>query len=88
MGISDREYLRTDNRSFGGGGGGFGWDIIGRLIAVTVVVYVLQLLIDPGFTRLFELRTSAVLRGPADTREESLASLVSDLRFAAGLLRH
>ncbi len=32
------------------------------------------------------LHPSAVLRGPAEAREESLASLISDLRFAAGLL--
>ncbi|WP_111508766.1 UdgX family uracil-DNA binding protein [Mycobacterium kyogaense] len=32
------------------------------------------------------LHPSAVLRGPADAREDALASLVSDLRFAADLL--
>jgi len=63
MGISDREYIRTTNRSYGGGGGGFGWDVIGRIIAVTVVAYVLQLLIVPGFTDWFELSTSDVLHG-------------------------
>ncbi|MEH3139765.1 MAG: UdgX family uracil-DNA binding protein [Mycobacterium kyogaense] len=33
------------------------------------------------------LHPSAVLRGPAEAREDSLASLVSDLRVAAGQLR-
>ncbi|MEW5809782.1 MAG: UdgX family uracil-DNA binding protein [Actinomycetota bacterium] len=33
------------------------------------------------------LHPSAVLRGPADAREESFASLVADLRLAASLLR-
>ncbi|MCG7596730.1 UdgX family uracil-DNA binding protein [Mycobacterium sp. PSTR-4-N] len=33
------------------------------------------------------LHPSAVLRGPAEAREQSLASLVSDLRLAAGVMR-
>ena len=60
MGISDRDYVRTSSRSFGGA---YGWDIIGRLIAVTIVTYVLQLLIQPGFQQWLELNTAAVLRG-------------------------
>ncbi len=32
------------------------------------------------------LHPSAVLRGPAEAREDALASLISDLRFAADLL--
>jgi membrane associated rhomboid family serine protease len=63
MGISDREYVRSSGRSYGGGSGGFGWDVIGWLMAVTIVTYILQLLINPGFTSWFELKTSAVLRG-------------------------
>ena len=40
--------------------------------------------VDPGV--VVTLHPSAVLRGPADAREESFASLVADLRFAATLL--
>jgi membrane associated rhomboid family serine protease len=61
MGISDRDYVRTSSRS--AAAGGFGWDVIGWLIAVTIVVFVLQLLIHPAFTRAFDLRPSAVLHG-------------------------
>jgi membrane associated rhomboid family serine protease len=61
MGISDRDYVRTSGRS--SGAGGFGWDVIGWLIAVTTVAFVLQLLINPQFTRWFDLNPSAVLRG-------------------------
>jgi len=61
MGISDRDYARTSSRSFAGGG--FGWDVIGWLIAVTVVAFVLQLLIQPDFTNWFNLRPQAVLHG-------------------------
>jgi DNA polymerase len=31
---------------------------------------------------------SAILRGPADSRDEAFDALVADLRFAAGLLSH
>jgi membrane associated rhomboid family serine protease len=61
MGISDRDYVRTSSRA--SGAGAFGWDVIGWLIAVTIVVFVLQLLIYPAFTEWFNLRPSAVLHG-------------------------
>jgi membrane associated rhomboid family serine protease len=61
MGISDRDYVRTSGRS--SGAGAFGWNVIGWLIAVTIVVFVLQLLINPSFTSWFNLRPSAVLHG-------------------------
>jgi membrane associated rhomboid family serine protease len=61
MGISDRDYVRTSSRS--AGGSGFGWDVIGWLIAVTIVAFVLQLLIRPAFTNWFDLDPSAVIRG-------------------------
>lgn len=66
MGISDRDYVRSSSRSYSGGGGGrgaFGWDVIGWLIAITVVVFALQLLFQPRFTDWFELSPSAVLHG-------------------------
>jgi len=46
MGIESREYLRGDNgpRSFGGGGGWQGYNIVKGLIIANVVVFVLQLL--------------------------------------------
>ncbi|KRE33097.1 uracil-DNA glycosylase [Mycobacterium sp. Soil538] len=40
--------------------------------------------VDPAV--VVTLHPSAVLRGPADARDESFASLVADLRFAATLL--
>ncbi|MBI5336192.1 MAG: UdgX family uracil-DNA binding protein [Mycolicibacterium rufum] len=40
--------------------------------------------VDPSV--VVTLHPSAVLRGPADARDESFASLVADLRFAATLL--
>jgi|EndMetStandDraft_5_1072996.scaffolds.fasta_scaffold109207_1 membrane associated rhomboid family serine protease len=61
MGISDRDYVRTSSRS--SSAGGFGWDVIGWLIAVTVVAFVLQLLIQPSFTDWFDLDPMAVLHG-------------------------
>src|SRR5436190_17895336 len=61
MGISDRDYVRTSSRA--SGAGAFGWDVIGWLIAVTIVVFVLQLLIQPMFTDWFNLRPKAVLHG-------------------------
>jgi membrane associated rhomboid family serine protease len=61
MGISDRDYVRTSSRS--SGQGAFGWDVIGWLIAITIVVFVLQLLINPGFTNWFDLDPTAVLHG-------------------------
>lgn len=61
MGISDREYVR--NERYAPNFGGYGWDIIGWIIAVTIVTYVAQLLIQPYFTDWFSLKTSAVVRG-------------------------
>ncbi|QDT54891.1 Rhomboid family protein [Caulifigura coniformis] len=61
MGISDREYVRTSGRN--AGMAAFGWDVIGWIIAVTVVTFVLQLLINPQFTNWFDLRPSAVVYG-------------------------
>lgn len=61
MGLADRDYVRTNSRS--SGLGGFGWDVIGWLIAVTIVTYVLQLLANPHFTNWFDLGPAAVLKG-------------------------
>jgi len=61
MGISDREYVRNSSRS--SPAGAFGWDVIGWIIAVTIVTFVLQLLIQPTFTNWFDLNPSAVLYG-------------------------
>lgn len=61
MGISDREYVRGNSRT--ASMGGYGWDVIGWIIAATIVTYVLQLLINPQFTNWFSLEPRAVLRG-------------------------
>jgi membrane associated rhomboid family serine protease len=64
MGISDRDYVRSSGRS--SSLGGFGWDVIGWLIAVSIVIYVVQLLTaanPDAFTSWFDLRPSAVLHG-------------------------
>ncbi len=61
MGLSDRDYVRTSSRS--SGLGGFGWDVIGWLIAITIVTYVLQLLANPQFTTWFDLRPADILKG-------------------------
>ncbi len=61
MGLSDRDYVRTSSRS--SGLGGFGWDVIGWLIAITIVTYVCQLLANPTFTDWFDLRPETILKG-------------------------
>ncbi len=60
MGLSDREYLRSSERSPSFSAG---WDVIGWIIAVTIGVYVLQLLINPGLTDWFNLDPQKVIRG-------------------------
>jgi membrane associated rhomboid family serine protease len=60
MGLSDREYLRDTGRP--AGFGSFGWDVIGWLIAITIVTYCVQLL-SPPFTEWFDLTARGILRG-------------------------
>ena len=58
----------------------------GEALRLPVVEEVTNLDVDPQVA--VTVHPSSVLRGPPSEREKAFDALVSDLRFAAGLLRH
>lgn len=64
MGIQNRDYYRDDppGRSYGSPTGS-GLSVVGRIIAITVAVYVVQLVAGDRFTAWFDLDPDAIARG-------------------------